>query len=139
MTDCELATTVGTSVVIFDCPGPDPSGFGLRVRVAACYRLANSRGWIVEKPCQAVGQEDTGAEIERAPAICDHARAALMVYEGPVAEISGQPPAYNSDYSHWMAIRAYGLTRGGVAYDLPVTPREPSRCPVDGRHCMDSV
>ena len=56
---------------------------------------------------------------------------------GPGAARSEKPSAHAPGRSHWLDIRTYGVTRNGVAYDLPFTSREPGRCPVAGCHCMD--
>lgn len=69
-------------VVIFE--RARAGGFGLRERLAACYRLARSRGWIVEELCQA-GDEDVNAEFERALEICQYTGASLLTYQAGAA------------------------------------------------------
>lgn len=63
--------------------------------------------------------------------------ATLRARAAKLSEMPETVPAHGPDRPHWMNIRAYGVTADGVAYDLPVTPREPGRCPVEGCHCQD--
>ena len=66
-------------VVILDLPGTDPGGFGIRERIAACYRFARHNGWNVAEVCDASDRTCHG-ELERAVAICKHTGAGLLVY-----------------------------------------------------------
>ena len=66
-------------VVIFDKPGKDHGGLGIRERIAACYRFARRNGWQVTEVCDTAGRTSR-AELERAVAICNHTGACLLVY-----------------------------------------------------------
>jgi hypothetical protein len=67
-------------VVIFERDRTGTCGFGVRERVAACFRLARSRGWIVEELCQP-GDVDADAELDRALEICQYTGASLLTYD----------------------------------------------------------
>lgn len=74
----------GQRVVIFDHRDAGSPCLGPHERVAACFRLAQCRGWRVEEVCGA-GQDtgDLEAELERALAICEHIGARLLTYGDP--------------------------------------------------------
>lgn len=74
------------NVVIFDKPGDDHGGLGIRERIAACYRFARRNGWQVTEVCDTDGRTSR-AELERAVAICAHTGAGLLVYR---AELLGR-------------------------------------------------
>jgi hypothetical protein len=73
-------------VVIFDRPGSDRGGLGLRERIAACYRFARSNGWSVTEVCDGTGRT-AAAELDRAVIICKRTGAGLLVYR---AELLGR-------------------------------------------------
>jgi hypothetical protein len=88
------------SVVIFDRPGKDLGGLGIRERIAACYRFARRNGWHVTEVCDA-SELTCRAELSRAVAICAHTGAGLLVYR---AESIARSPLGDTEVLGVMAV-----------------------------------